>query len=386
MSRTAIAITPLGTLWFYVALAGFPVGLYLRSGPLLLLAVLGMGALWVARCLARRQLRKIEGRRALPKRLFLGEAFAIGVEASHGRRGGVARDMRLRDHLAGSGGSEVFIDEIGAGSASTLEYQGRLFQRGRVAVPGFTLTSRWPFGWFECRLESEFIALRPGDESILVAPKPLIPRHIDRVLHQIEQQAAMHSAQLADELAEFRAIRPMRPGDAVRDIHWPTSSRSDQLMVRETDPPQPRPRSMGIYLFHHTPSGEMVQPDRFEHLLRIACGLVVRFWQAGYPLVARIELAEAATYQAPAQDSYHSILDALATASYPVGGDLDGLADGWDIYDECDQVFVLCDSDHRQWRGHVESLHPSIICIDTETISRGRPGRKAKVAKRRRLA
>ena len=88
------------------------------------------------------------------------------------------------------------------------------------------MVSDWPFGFFRTTLEGQFRPIRPGDDLLLVAPKPVIPRYLETILQRLERESALFSDLLPEDPTEFRALREYRSGDSLKAIHWPATSRA----------------------------------------------------------------------------------------------------------------------------------------------------------------
>ena len=52
-----------------------------------------------------------------------------------------------------------------------------------------------------------------------------------------------------------RAVRPYVPGDPARLVHWPTSARRGELVVREYEPPPPQGVALVVDLRGEDPEG-----------------------------------------------------------------------------------------------------------------------------------
>lgn len=362
-----LSLTPSGAVTFWLSLFAIPSGAFLYSGPMVILGLLGLISLLITKHLAAQQLTQLHLQRRLPRRGFPGETFEVETNIGNARKSLISREIDLNDKLAGHGGSAIKFASVAPGQTLTRNYPAKVFQRGRLQIPHYTLSSRWPFGFFEATLSGHFESRKAGDDTMLVAPKPTIPSFVDQILQQIEQEAALFSELNPDDPTEFRSLRKFRSGDSVKSIHWPASSRSDSIIVREFDPPRPKPQCHGILLHQFVPPGEMNQPDRFEKILRIASGLLVRFWQRDLPVVMRIEFPTSQIFRIPEQHHYHEALDALAEAISNPATKLDHLDSGWECFEDCDQVFVLCDGTRNHWQPRIEGKHPALICIDPET-------------------
>jgi uncharacterized protein (DUF58 family) len=76
----------------------------------------------------------------------------------------------------------------------------------------------------------------PLAQQVTVAPKPLSERPVllpvpDEAFASLTRAAAPGAGDTV------RAVRPYVPGDPARLVHWPTSARRGELVVREHEPP-----------------------------------------------------------------------------------------------------------------------------------------------------
>ena len=368
--KPSVAWQSLGVGVFWISLCAAALGVAFFSGIALLLGLFGLVLLAVARRLAAHQLRGLELKRALPGRTFVGESFEIEAQLCNRRRFILSRNLELTDPFKAIRRRKVAIPPAAPGYCSRVRYTGKILKRGKVEGEEFRLTSRWPFGFFETEIRGNFRPAQGKEDAVLVAPNPVIPPFLQQILRQLEEEAVLYSERPPDSPTEFRSLRKFRPGDPVTSIHWPASSRSDSIVVRENDPPTPRPMRCGLLLHQFAPPGEMRQPERFERILRIACGLLLRFWQQEQTAVIRLDLPEPVRFDAPGEAGYGEVLDALAQAPVRPADSLKAFAEGWDIFQSCDQVFVLSDCSRGTWESLVLGKHPSVICIDSQSAAK----------------
>ena len=100
---------------------------------------------------------------------------------------------------------------------------------------------------------------------------------------------------------------------------------------------------------------------------------MVRFQRQGLPLVVRLELEKTLEFRIPFPDQYHEVLDALAEAIACPLSSLDHLGRGWEIFEPCDQVFVLGDWQRSSWQDSAEGKHASVVCLDAVSSSLPKP-------------
>jgi uncharacterized protein (DUF58 family) len=99
-------------------------------------------------------------------------------------------------------------------------------RRGRHVLPGLRLLTRFPFGLFAKASR----ALLPQPLLVFPALHPLAPDEIPAALDPgwRDRNRRGHGASL-------RNLRPYRPGDDPRLLHWRTSARTGELMVKELE-------------------------------------------------------------------------------------------------------------------------------------------------------
>lgn len=129
----------------------------------------------------------------------------------------------------------------------------RELRRGPVGATGWTIGSSDPLGFFAAARRC------PDGEVALVLPRftSLAGRLIAR---EVEASVAAPRAGPGNELF---GVREYRPGDSLRRIHWRTSARRGELVVREFEPPGVR--RLAIDLDPQPPSLEIA-----DQIARIA--------------------------------------------------------------------------------------------------------------------
>ncbi len=100
-------------------------------------------------------------------------------------------------------------------------------RRGPVSATGWTIGTGDPFGFFSGRIKC------PDAEVALVLPR-FTSFAGRRPVRELEAAMASPRAGSGNELF---GIREYRPGDSLRRIHWRSSARHGELVVREYEPP-----------------------------------------------------------------------------------------------------------------------------------------------------
>jgi uncharacterized protein (DUF58 family) len=147
-------------------------------------------------------------------------------------------------------------------------------RRGVHDVVVLDVASAAPFGlmWWSKRVD---VALR---RPLVVAPRmgepAWRPPSPDLVL---PDPAAAGAARRPVEVGEPRGVRPYRPGDLRRFVHWPATAHSARLMVREMEGPSAEPVTVEIRLPH--------DDEAAERLAERGLATVVALIDRGVPVV-----------------------------------------------------------------------------------------------------
>lgn len=187
--------------------------LLLIAAPLCALLVLSLGLGWW-------NLRRITVERALPRELYAGrEAFGRLIVAN-GRRW-AATDLVLYDVGTTAHGA---IGRVAGRAARPVRTGWRFAERGVNELTAVRVLSRWPFA-----LSEHAVVLAVPGQAVAYPrpiPSPLAARPWSGALGA-EPDAAGHGT------GDFLGLRPYRPGDSPRRVHWPTSARIGSLLVSE---------------------------------------------------------------------------------------------------------------------------------------------------------
>jgi uncharacterized protein (DUF58 family) len=223
-------VTREGRLWLVAAALVLGVGLYKSINLVALLGCLLLAAWALNALLAGRGLRRLRGRRRVDRPVFAQEPVAVTLAVTNPGRGPLA-GVRLEDHGARHR-LGWFIPALAAGQTLRCRAEVTLPARGRYAWGEFTASSDYPFGLFRRR-----VALAPAAEMIVLPRLGRLHRgRFRRYLRlaglardRVRGEARLH----LNAQAEFHGLRAFRSGDSPRWIHWRTSARCGELMVRE---------------------------------------------------------------------------------------------------------------------------------------------------------
>jgi uncharacterized protein (DUF58 family) len=286
--------------WVYVAImiVLFAGALFGRSNPLLLVFAMMAGPFVVNGWVSFVLLKRLSVERKVPMRVMAGESTSVEIAVRNGKRWISAWVITLRDQITGGAeplSAQVLVTRVAPGTERSAHYRLRLMDRGEYEIGPMSISTRFPLGLVERGL-----SLSRADR-ILVYPR------IGRLTAQWRERL-QHASDLVPQMTprggpfddEYHKLREYRLGDDPRAIHWKTSARRNELMVREfresrdrqlavlIDPWLPpratdedRERAELAISFGTTVFVQHLRNSREAHLTVVALGLPGVHWESG---------------------------------------------------------------------------------------------------------
>lgn len=142
--------------------------------------------------------------------------------------------------------------------------------RGVIRALPFQASALGPLGLARVTIVAAVVLDRP----VVIAPRA-------------DGESAVQSSARTQGDESLRALRPYLPGDSPRMVHWPTTARAGELMIRdvETDAPS---TVVIVDLRLNTPSGAALDTqdhEQVEDAAARAAALVRRLWADGHRVV-----------------------------------------------------------------------------------------------------
>lgn len=284
-----LTFTAAGVRWLAVAaVIGFVA--WLKSINLVLIIVYAMLLLLVLNgVLAWRGVRRARAARLAVPPLFAGERSEYGVRVSNDS----AQPITVTAEDRSPAGTTHFLAYRVPANGSLVCTASREYPaRGRFGGP-LALVSGFPFGFLQCE--------RPADAGgeVIVLPRPGVaePDGLRRwVARQMgDEHARKALRRVTTDRAEVRGVRGYRAGDAIRDIHWRTTARRGEPMVREYDA-APSPELVLVVEPWLPANPARADRDRFEAALSLAVTIAVT-WRTAFdsPITVAVPGEEIAT-------------------------------------------------------------------------------------------
>lgn len=197
--------------------------LYAIGAAIGLLAV--VCALWVA----LRRLDIVVTRGVRPSRVHVGNPCTVEIEVRN-RAGRATPVLRLLDPVTGTAGADLLLAPIGLRRSTSVAYRLPTNKRGIVTVGPMQVAMTDPFGLSSTRSP----AAPPVDVTVLPRVDDIspLPRSVGP-----DPDGTAETGSLGRSGEDFAALRPYIVGDDLRRVHWPSSARTGDLLVRQHDIP-----------------------------------------------------------------------------------------------------------------------------------------------------
>ncbi len=224
--------------WRYLVLLAAIFGLAMLRQINLVLVLAGMlvGPLVFGWWLAVATLRGLKVSRKMPRRVCAGDPLIVHLKLSNSRRWLGSWAVVVNDEIRREGAGpqeppirpQTVFSYVRAGATCDAVCEGRLWRRGRYRLGPLNVSTRFPFG-----LIRRSVAVDLPD-TLYVYPRlgrlarPWRVRHREAFegSQRREQRHSQHSG-------DFFGVRGWQSGDSRRWIHWRSSARHGNLVVRQ---------------------------------------------------------------------------------------------------------------------------------------------------------
>lgn len=234
-------------------------------------------------------------------RPHLGVARRIGASAIHEgehaavtllitNHGGVVRHLKITDEVGRLGTADFAIGTVPAGRSVTASYRVLCRPRGVYAIGPSILDITDPFG-----LASVSGTAGPADQLVVYPAVEKLEGHpLVRGRSQALHAARPEHSQRGGE--DFYTLRAYQHGDDLRRVHWPSSARRDELMIRQLETPW-QARALVVLDVRSSAYEDLAS---FEHAVSGAASVVRHLNAGGFDadLWAGGELTDASHYDA----------------------------------------------------------------------------------------
>lgn len=308
-------------------------GLYQQINLILLVAGLAAGPVAASFLASAAMLRRLQIARRVPSYVFAGEPLEIDYTLDNDRRWTAALALVVEDDvvpldrtISGSVSltPRVFFPRIPGRGRARLRWRGPSPKRGKYRFRMLDIVTRSPFGLFERRVTVMEQA------QLTVYPKVGQLTRRWQLLHRqaTETRRGMRHDRSAQQ-QEYHGLRDYRAGDSPRWIHWRTSARLGQPMVKEFE--QQNEQDVAILLDPWQPRSKVTpeQRDALEQAVQFAATVCLETCRhQGRRLLLGWTGPTPGVCQGPASVKLlHELLEQLAVMRPTSEGSLSGLFD-----------------------------------------------------------
>lgn len=237
-----------------------------------LLTVLPLAAVWYV---GRSRHRLACLRRLTPAQVPVGGRAHVTLQVQNLSRL-VTGTLLLSDTLPYALGSRprLVLERLRGGQTSAVTYAVRAEVRGRYEIGPLVVRLTDPFGL--CELTRSF----PGVDRLTVVPE-VEPLPAIRLASEFTSSGESRARSVAVHGEDDAATREYRRGDDLRRVHWRSTARAGELMVRREEQPW---ESRATVVLDTRASGHRGDGPRssFETAVSAAASMVVHLQQGGY--------------------------------------------------------------------------------------------------------
>lgn len=180
-------------------------------------------------------LRGLRVRRKLPERVCAGDLLLVEVELENPRPRGTSWALVVDDTIRRRGGAadrplevSLLCNRLKPGDRRRLTYEGRITQRGRYQVGPARLSTSYPVGLMKS------LRWLPESDELLVYPRlGRLTRRWQQLFPEGAHGSRRVDRRLGSAEGEFHNLRQWHEGDSQRWVHWRTTARRGEVMVRQ---------------------------------------------------------------------------------------------------------------------------------------------------------
>ncbi|MPZ53004.1 MAG: DUF58 domain-containing protein [Acidimicrobiia bacterium] len=183
------------------------------------------------------------------------------------------RGIKSTESVADVGNARFDIATIAPGSAVNTRYRITCSPRGELTLgaPEITLSDRMELARRGCNGAR-------SEDSIIVLPAVERLDHIPRGSGVDLGTTRTRPEPYLKGAEDFSALREYRSGDDLRRVHWPSTARFDEIMIRQMETPR---ETRGLILLDVRPAS-YEDDDAFERAVSGAASALTSLVKAGY--------------------------------------------------------------------------------------------------------
>jgi uncharacterized protein (DUF58 family) len=270
--RRSIHFTSEGTRFLLFTLGIGLAAINTGNNLFYLLLAMMLSLIVISGLLSEHCLRRLEFHRHVPDLIMANEPTNLTLSVTNRNRYLPSFSLRLLDVVEGQDVDRgLSIHLLPAQGSVLLSYPLLATKRGRIRFEAIGVQTLFPFGLFRK------IGRYDMEAELLVSPpiKPLTLRFVDELFSEGQGESQSRRG----DGTQLYNLRLYHPGDDSRAIHWMTTARTSQLIVRETEAEDQRRITVVLSLLAPD-EGEAL----FERSITFVASLLWQLTDRAYPV------------------------------------------------------------------------------------------------------
>ena len=249
-----------------------------------------------------------------------------------------------------------------------LEMSGTVSRRGEYSVGPLVARTSDPFSMFPQEIQFG------GHETVLVYPKIIdIPDFASPSIHLVGDNSRRQRARVLS--TDVASVREYEPGDSLGRIHWLSTARTGELMVKQFD--QGSSSDMWVLFDQHADSFAAIGDDTTDEMGATVAASVIDKYNQGFLPVGYVAHGSQSLVAVPERSTHQreQIMRHIA-ASKPVGDVtiLESLAELERDLGQNTSLVVITSSSDGSWVEALGGLARRGVRVSTVLIDRGSYG------------
>ena len=249
-----------------------------------------------------------------------------------------------------------------------LEMSGTVSRRGEYSVGPLVARTSDPFSMFPQEIQFG------GHETVLVYPKIIdIPDFASPSIHLVGDNSRRQRARVLS--TDVASVREYEPGDSLGRIHWLSTARTGELMVKQFD--QGSSSDMWVLFDQHAESFAAIGDDTTDEMGATVAASVIDKYNQGFLPVGYVAHGSQSLVAVPERSTHQreQIMRHIA-ASKPVGDVtiLESLAELERDLGQNTSLVVITSSSDGSWVEALGGLARRGVRVSTVLIDRGSYG------------
>jgi uncharacterized protein (DUF58 family) len=262
------------------------------------------------------RLRLAVARNVTPPRVYAGSPSRVELSIRNdGER--TTPVLRLFDPVTGTRGADLMLSPLEPDVVNRAAYRLPTDRRGIVEIGPLEVVVTDPFGL----ASSSTVAAPLTELTVFPRVDDIFP--VPHTSGDDPHAGADHPSALGRSGEDFYALRPYVVGDDLRRVHWASTARRDELMVRQDELPWQGRVTVLLDVRRNTHT-----PESLELAVSAAASIVTASWKRRD--LVRLATTDNTDFGFAAGTAHaEAIMEFLATVPAAVGGTLRGVLDAF---------------------------------------------------------